>query len=416
MTMRKTAVLLAMLLCLTGCSNPATVSAEGTDIGDRSTTEVETQSAEADQSETGSAEEGATNGNAAADIPAEETVDEDAIPEEWDEETAFTYTLCFTGDINLAEGQYTTAALDASGLDGCVSAALREYMTGADLLCINNEFTYTTSSTPLANKQYTFRANPSRVDVMKQLGVDIAILANNHVFDYQEEGLLDTLNTLEEAGIVTIGAGENLEEASAIYYAELEQCTIAYIAASRVEWSAQTQPASSERPGVFYTAYDTDLLYQRVAEAREQADFVVVCMHWGVEGTSELEEYQVEVGQGLVEAGASVVIGDHPHQLQGIAFVEDVPVFYSLGNYWFSRKEAYTMLLNVIISGDKYGVREVSYQVVPARQTSEAKVVWLEDAQEQQAVFDYLTAMPGSNISIDSDGMVTEEETSVNVQ
>lgn len=409
MSMKKTVLLMAIILCLTGCGNKAAVSAESADTADTAPVQAETQSVMEDSSETDPADKGDVSMEIAEEPEPEEPAPESAIPEEWDEETTFTYTLCFSGDINLAEGQYTTAALDASGLNNCVSETLRGYMTDADLMCINHEFTYTTSSTPLADKQFTFRANPSRVEVMKQLGVDIAILANNHVFDYREEGLTDTMNTLDEAGIVRIGAGLNLDEASAIYYAELENCTVAYIAASRVEWSAQTQPASSQNMGVFYTAYDTDLLYQRVAEAKEKADFVVVCMHWGIEGTDQLEEYQTEVGQGLVEAGADVVVGDHPHQLQGVAFVDSTPVFYSLGNYWFSRKEAYTMLLNVIVSGDQYGVRDVTYQVVPAYQTAEAKVIWLESSEQQKAMFDYLTSMPGSNISIDSGGIMTKK-------
>jgi poly-gamma-glutamate synthesis protein (capsule biosynthesis protein) len=230
-------------------------------------------------------------------------------------------------------------------------------------------------------------------------------LANNHVFDYGEEGLADTLDALDEAGIASIGAGRNLKEASAIHYEELEGCTVAFLAATRVEWSAQTQPATKKDMGVFYTAYDTDLLYQRVKEAKEKADFVVVCMHWGIEGTGELEEYQTQVGKGLADAGADLVVGDHPHVLQGVELVEEVPVFYSLGNYWFNRREEYTMLLKVELRGDKYGLRNVRWRIIPAWQGG-AKVKALTEEDEQRAMFDDLESLPGSNVRIDQKGYV----------
>ncbi|MCD8147289.1 MAG: CapA family protein [Clostridiales bacterium] len=348
-------------------------------------------------------------GDSSTQTAEESSTEPEPVNLDPDPDTAYEYTLCFAGDVNLAEGQYTAAALDSYGVSGCVSETLRSYMTGADIMCLNNEFTYSSRGTPLEGKTYTYRASPSRVSALEELGVDVAVLANNHIYDYGEEALLDTLDTLDGAGIARIGAGKNLEEASAVYYAQLENCTVAYIAASRVEWSAQTKPATNDSPGTFYTAYDTDLLYQRVQEAQEQADFVVVYMHWGIEGTADLEEYQTEVGDALVDAGADLVIGDHPHQLQGVRYYNGVPIFYSLGNYWFSRKEEYTMLVNVTLAGDKNGVQEVSCQIVPARQQASATVTWLESADSQRAMYDYLAGLPGSNITIDDGGIVAEK-------
>lgn len=387
-----TLLIMAMLLTLAGCSQAADASIEPN--GSSSYEEPEASGELREPKEESSGVE-----------PSEP----EPVVEEPEVDTSYEYTLCFAGDVNLGDGQYTTAALESSGIEGCVSETLRSYMTGADVMCLNNEFTYTDRGSPLEGKQYTYRAAPTRVSVLDQLGVDIAVLANNHVYDYGEEGLLDTLDTLDEAEIPRIGAGRNLEEASAIHYVELENCTVAYIAASRVEWSAQTRPATSDGMGVFYTAYDTDLLYQRVKEAKAAADFVVVYMHWGIEGTADLEEYQLDVGDGLVEAGADLVVGDHPHELQGVRYKDGVPIFYSMGNYWFSRREEYTMLLNVTISGDKNGVSTVEYQIVPAYQR-DARVTWLEEPDSQRAMYDYLAGLPYSNITIDSNGRMTERE------
>jgi poly-gamma-glutamate synthesis protein (capsule biosynthesis protein) len=105
------------------------------------------------------------------------------------------------------------------------------------------------------------------------------------------------------------------------------------------------------------------------------------------------------------EAGADLVVGDHPHVLQGVELVKNVPVFYSLGNYWFNRREEYTMLLKAELSGDKYGLRQVRWRVIPAWQ-SNAKVKALTEEGEQQAMYDYLEALPGSNIRINQKGYI----------
>lgn len=104
------------------------------------------------------------------------------------------------------------------GIYDYLSSDLMLELQSADILLINNEFTYSNRGTPLAGKAYTFRAAPSRVEVLQQLGADIVSLANNHVYDYGEEALLDTMDTLEQAQIPYVGAGRNLEEAEKIVY------------------------------------------------------------------------------------------------------------------------------------------------------------------------------------------------------
>lgn len=128
--------------------------------------------------------------------------------------------LDFTGDINLSEGWSTTVFMDRqpNGIYDCLSSDLMLELQSADILLINNEFTYSNRGTPLAGKAYTFRAAPSRVEVLQQLGADIVSLANNHVYDYGEEALLDTMDTLEQAQIPYVGAGRNLEKAEKIVY------------------------------------------------------------------------------------------------------------------------------------------------------------------------------------------------------
>lgn len=322
--------------------------------------------------------------------------------------TPFHYTLCFAGDVSLANGGSTVLALEENGLEWCFGKKLLKEMQNADLLCLNAEFAFTNYDTPLNDKTYTFRSKPERISVLQELGVDVAVLANNHVFDFCEQGLLDTLDTYQNAGIPYIGAGRNLEEASGIYYAQLEGCTVAYIAGSRVEWSMLTRGAKEDLAGVFRTADSNELMVQRIKEAREHADLVVVYQHWGQEGTTELEDYQTKSGREFIDAGADMVIGDHPHVVQGVEWYNGKPIIYSMGNYWFtSRQERYTMLLEAEVNGDESGVITTSYHVIPAW-TSSSKVRYLSDEGDRKEFYRYLTDI-SVNGSVDNSGKLVFE-------
>lgn len=314
-------------------------------------------------------------------------------------------TLCFAGDVSLADGSVPAQALSNRGLEGCFDDTLREAMASADLMCLNSEFSFTTRGEQ-QDKNYTFRADPALVSVYQELGVDLAVLANNHVFDYGEVGLQDTLDTFRAAGLPYVGAGENIDEASAIFYAELEGCTVAYIAGCRVEWAAETRGATESQSGVFRTAESNALICQRIAEAREKADFVVVYEHWGMEGDTVLEEYQTESGKEFIDAGADVVVGDHPHVVQGIEWYNGKPIFYSMGNYWFSSMARYTMLLQVELSRDQAGNTATGFRLVPAW-TEGGKVSALTDGDSQREFYDYLESI-SINAAVSDDGLVTE--------
>ena len=111
----------------------------------------------------------------------------------------FDITMTFTGDINIAEGEPTTKELDKNNGDitKCISPELIKYMKDADITLVNNEFCYSDRGAPLANKMWTFRAGPERAKVLNALGVDVAQLANNHVYDYGQEAMYDTFSALE---------------------------------------------------------------------------------------------------------------------------------------------------------------------------------------------------------------------------
>ena len=309
----------------------------------------------------------------------------------------------FSGDINLDDSWYVMDALHASGgtVSDAIDPALIQRMTAADLCCVNNEFSFSNRGTPMAGKAYTFRADPENVSILQTLGVDVVTLANNHVYDYGEEAFLDTLDTLKGAGIDYIGAGRDRNEAMTPAYYKLDGLTVAIVNATRAEKNIMTPEAGENSSGVL-RCYDTALFEQVIREAKERADMVVCCVHWGTEYSYTLEEVQRSTARTYIDAGADVIVGTHSHCLQGIEYYQGAPVFYSLGNFWFNEKELETCLLELTVTGTKENWT-LSSKVVPALQ-SDCKTQLLADGQE---VYDLLESI-SINAGIQEDGTVYE--------
>lgn len=313
--------------------------------------------------------------------------------------------LDFTGDINLAEGWSTTKYLDRQNgeIRGCFSAALWEEMQSADILMINNEFTFSRRGTPLSGKAYTFRANPERVSAIAEIGTDVLSLANNHVYDYGEEALLDTLETIEQAGIPYMGAGRNLQEAMKPVYFLANGRKIAIVSATQIERSTNyTKEATDDAAGVLKTL-NPDKFLSVIEKAKLSSDYVIVFVHWGTENTNYYGSDQVDLGQKFIEAGADVIIGGHTHCLQGFDFYDGKPIIYSLGNYWFNDRSIDTGLSQVVIHTDS---NEIDFRFLPCKQ--QGCVTSLAEEGEKQRILDFMQNISASGVSVGEDGIVTE--------
>ena len=319
--------------------------------------------------------------------------------------TDFDFTVCFAGDINLDENWCTTQYMSAqpNGIYDCISEELVGFMQDADIMCLNNEFSYSTQGAPLAGKAYTFRANPERVEVLQQLGVDAVTLANNHVYDYGKEAMMDTFAVLEDAGIPYFGAGDTLQRAMKPLYLEVDGKTIALVAASRAEKYKMTPQATDVEPGIL-RCYDTELFLQVIKEAKEHADFCIAFVHWGTEYSYDLEQVQLDTGKEYLDAGADVVIGAHSHCLQGMEYYDGKPIIYSLGNYWFNEKTLDTMLLLLHFSGDD-SETQLTVQVIPAVQSG-CRTTYASEFSEQRRIYDFLESI-SVNVEISDEGIVT---------
>ena len=289
-------------------------------------------------------------------------------------------TIIFAGDVLIAEAmeQY----YDTEGAGRLVSEELLAEMKNADICMVNNEFQFSTRGTPMEDKQFTFRTDPKYVQVMQDMGVDIVSLANNHSLDFGTDALQDTFATLDDAGILYAGAGDTKERAEDLQMIEVNGLKIGFLAATRVipvsQWNVEFR-----QPGLF-TAYDDARLVECVEAAKKECDFLTVYIHWGIEREAHPQYYQTATAKNCFDAGADLVIGAHPHVLQGIEFMDGKPVFYSLGNYIFAQTIARTALVKVEVQPDG----EATYSLIPAyAEDGQTKMFEGEEAVE---LFDYM--------------------------
>lgn len=311
-------------------------------------------------------------------------------------------TITFAGDILFDENYAIMGKVSGNGniANGIVPSLLTE-MKSADIMMLNNEFPYSDRGTPLEDKKFTFRAKPTSVSFLNDMGVDIVSLANNHAYDYGETAFLDTMETLENAGITYVGAGRNLQEARRPVYYIINNMKIAIVAATQIEKldHPDTKGATDSSAGVF-RCWNGDNLLETVKEAKANSDFVIVYLHWGNENETPIDWAQEKQAPEVVEAGADLVIGAHPHCLQKIGVIQGVPVMYSLGNFWFNSKTIDTGMIKITL--DENGLQ--SYQFIPCIQTGSQTM--LLQGEEKKRVIDYMQSLSGG-VHIDEEGYVT---------
>ena len=344
----------------------------------------------------GSSKDAGSSEDIGTDVSSEEANDaeKDILSGETDAAAA---TLVFAGDFLLQD--YTMAAYDQSGLDGLLSESLREAVQSADLAMVNEEFPFGTGG-EAADKTYTFQADPAYVRVLTDLGVDIVSLANNHILDFGQDVLSQTFATLDGAGIDYVGAGETIERAKAWISYDLNGISAAVLSASRVIPEVSWDVRNSQ-PGVFST-YDSALLVEQIETAKQENDLVIVYVHWGIESSDTPEDYQRELAYEYIDAGADLVIGSHPHVLQGLEYYNGVPILYSLGNFIFNYTIERTALLEATAQTEGEET-ELTLRLIPAA-ASGARTYELEGDAAQE-LFSYMESI-SFGVSIDEDGYV----------
>ncbi|MEX2054223.1 MAG: CapA family protein [Candidatus Colwellbacteria bacterium] len=180
---------------------------------------------------------------------------------------------------------------------------------------------------------YSFRADPRVVEGLTFAGFDVLSLANNHIWDWGKDALLDTVSTLKGEGMSPVGAGANHTQANQPVILEFKETKVAFLAYTNL--LPQSLEASSESPGL--SEFDLDKIKDAVVYLKDEVDLIVVSLHWGEEYETSSNAEQEEIAHALIDSGVDLVVGHHSHVVQELERYGNGWVAYSLGNFVFDQ-------------------------------------------------------------------------------
>ena len=279
-------------------------------------------------------------------------------PVAWDQ--ARTWTLVAGGDILLDRGVALAVRNKKAGVDfpydggsasivreTCCNAtygtktpvtqreskggAFRKYLEAADIALANlespvdNQFLYHSRGT-------VFSGDPKLLDGVEAAGIDVVSVANNHIRDAGSDGIMETVRALKARGIASTGAGKGFANARKPAILETHGVTVAIFGCDAIAHSYWTTGSA-----IGSRKCDRTTLVDDIKKARKSADVVIVFPHWGIEYRAKPTDSQRTLAKAWAKAGADLVIGNHPHWVEGMEAIGDVPVWYALGNLVFDQ-------------------------------------------------------------------------------
>jgi poly-gamma-glutamate capsule biosynthesis protein CapA/YwtB (metallophosphatase superfamily)/outer membrane protein assembly factor BamB len=256
-----------------------------------------------------------------------------------------------------------------------------DLIRGADIAIGNLECPLSTQGQPLG-KRFVFRAHPRHATGLAWAGFDIMNLANNHLLDFGKEGFIRTIETLQDNGLAYVGAGLSTEEAHRPLIRVVKGRRVAFLAYAAIRWEGSYEVPTEEEIAFAQVAS----VREDVRRAREQADLVVVIMHLGTEYQGYPDEEQLAVSRAATEAGACLVIGHHPHVVQGTASYEGGFIAYSSGNFVFDidyLEETREGAILRVLLGDE-GVEAA--ELIPVRIVDDVQPRFLADDEGQPII------------------------------
>jgi len=269
------------------------------------------------------------------------------------------------GDVMTDRGPKAYAK--AHGSDA-VLAGIARVLGKGDATWVNLEGPLTTMGAPWPAKTYIFRGPPGMAPALRRAGVDIVTLGNNHAVDYGRSALKDSIETLENARVQVVGAGRDLADAREPAIVTTESgATIGFLAWNDAWWPGFA--ATGSRAGVAEAFNAVGRMKRDIRALAKEVDYVVVGYHWGIEHEHCPIAQQTSEAHAAIDAGADLVIGHHPHVLQGIETYKRRLIFYSLGDLVFdhySVETGQTVLVDATLTP-----RGVTARLVPAYASSQ---------------------------------------------
>ena len=219
------------------------------------------------------------------------------------------------------------------GRSGAILAGVQPFLESADLRLIQWETVLGENKTPLNKPGPKVIAPAGCVRFAREGCFDVAMLANNHIGDFGPAAALETRDTLEREGILTVGVGENLARASRLLTLEKNGLRLGILNVAEHEFGIATATQAGAAP------LDPLENIRQIRQAKEECDVVLAVLHGGVEHFPFPTPRTVQVCRAMAEAGAAAVINIHPHIPQGIEIHQGTPIFYSPGNFFFVAQE-----------------------------------------------------------------------------
>lgn len=267
-------------------------------------------------------------------------------------------TILFAGDIMLSREVGRQIALHKDPDFPFVHIA--DMLHSADIVFGNLE---TPISTRGENRGsiYSFRSDPAVVPGLARAGVTVVSIANNHIFDWGPRALADTVDALTAQNIHPIGAGTNETAANAPYVANIHETTIGFLAYTTL------YPRSLEAHGDFggVSVSDETAMKKAVMLLKKHADIVVVSLHWGVEYNQHATIEQRRIAHELVDAGANLVIGHHPHVVEEVEKYHGGWIAYSLGNFVFDQTFSFPTTHGLLARATIHDTKVIAFDLLP---------------------------------------------------
>ncbi len=241
--------------------------------------------------------------------------------------------------------------------------------------------------------KYVLKNDVEAIEGLNYAGFNLFNLANNHILDYYEQGLLDTMSILDEHGIAYSGAGRNIDEARKPAVVERKNTKVGMLAyTDMAEVTYKGNPplmfiAGKDKFGVAKRPLEFDEALKRDIEAiRDEVDILIVSLHWGVEESFEVLPQQRKFAYDLLDNGVDIILGHHPHQFHGIEIYKGKPIFYSLGNFIFDQNDPENQEA-FIIHMNYNNCKLTDIEAIPVRTVGKTQIV-VQKGEEAKAILD----------------------------
>lgn len=269
-------------------------------------------------------------------------------------------TLVTTGDVMLGRS-VNYKAVNAKNFNWPFEKTAKSLKT-ADITFINLEAPLV-EDCPLTNEGMLFCGDTRHVNGLASAGVDLVSIANNHAKNYGTEGVNTTSDILNKSSIFTVGtSGAVIRDVRGLHFAFL-----AY-------------------NDVVQKQVDIDTLHAEISAARNKADIIVVMFHWGTEYTNQPTPRQRELAYEAINAGADIVVGNHPHWIQPIVFYREKPILYSQGNFIFDQMWSLKTRIGIVARFVFYDTTLIDIELLPVKIYNYGQPRFLTDDEKEKVI------------------------------